>query len=216
MKKNIVDYYALLMMILFILYNLVLNNLKIGGFLYQIFMICLIISNIIILIKFRKRIMFKELIVIVYFFTWLLLSKNCLQCIFSISSMITLIIIGFMESNFIKIISILIVIFFVIFAMPLFFVYLLAFGTSISEEQGRNDIYENMHYFCENDFEVYAYSAGAMDRFHYSVGKHYEFLDVDDIIYISYNERNEVTKGEYDDFLTNHKCKLVGDINGSK
>ena len=39
MKKNIVDYYAFLMMILFILYNLVLNNLKIGGFLYQIFMI---------------------------------------------------------------------------------------------------------------------------------------------------------------------------------
>lgn len=216
MKKKIIDYYALIMMILFIVYNLILKDLKIGGLLYQIFMFVLIILNLIILIKFRKRIKLKGLIIVIYFFIWMLLSKNALQCAFGISSMITLIIIGFLESNFIKVMSILITLFFAVFSMPLLFVYLLAFGTGISEESDRNYIYDDMHYFCDNNYEVYSYSAGAMDRFHYSIGKHYEFLDIDDIIYISYNERNEVSQEEYENYLNTHKCKLVGDVNGSK
>ena len=216
MKKNIIDYYALVMMILFIIYNIILRDLKVGGLLYQVFMIFLIILNIILLIKFRKRIKFKGLIIVIYFFIWFLFSKNALQCFFAISNMIILITIGFMESNFIKVISILITLFFAVFSMPLFFLYLLAYGTGISEESGRNDIYDDMHYFCENNYEVYSYSAGAMDRFHYSIGKHYEFLDINGIIYISYNERNEVSQKEYDNYLNTHKCKLVGDVNGSK
>ena len=68
MKKIIIDYYALIMMILFIIYNIILKDLKIGGLLYQIFMIALIVLNIIILIKFRKRIKLKGLIIVVYFF----------------------------------------------------------------------------------------------------------------------------------------------------
>ena len=55
-----------------------------------------------------------------------------------------------------------------------------------------------------------------MDRFHYSIDKHYDFLNIDGIIYISYNERNEVGKNEYNEYLNTHKCKLTGDINGSK
>ena len=216
MKKNIIDYYALVMMILFIIYNIILRDLKVGGLLYQVFMIFLIILNIILLIKFRKRIKFKGLIIVIYFFIWFLFSKNALQCFFAISNMIILITIGFMESNFIKVISILITLFFAVFSMPLFFLYLLAYGTGISEESGRNDIYDDMHYFCENNYEVYSYSASAMDRFHYSIGKHYEFLDINGIIYISYNERNEVSQKEYDNYLNTHKCKLVGDVNGSK
>ena len=100
--------------------------------------------------------------------------------------------------------------------MPLFFIYILAFGTDLSEEQEKSDIYDKMHYFCDNNYEVYAYSAGAMDRFHYSIGKHYEFLDINDIIYISYNERNEVSQKEYNEYLKTHKCKLVGEANGFK
>lgn len=216
MRENIIDYYALIMMILFIIYNIILRNLKIGGLLYQIFMIVLIVLNITILIKFRKRIKLKGLIIVIYFFIWFLFSKNALQCLFGISNIITLIAIGFMESNFIKIISIPITLFFVVSSMPLLFIYLLTYGTGISEESGRNDIYDDMHYFCENNYEAYSYSAGAMDSFHYSIGKHYEFLNIDGIIFISYNERNEVSQEEYNNYLNTHKCKLVGDVNGSK
>lgn len=216
MKKNIIDYYALIMMILFIIYNTIFKDLKIGGLLYQIFMVVLIVLNITILMKFRKRIKLKGLIIVIYFVIWFIFSKNTLQCFFAISNMIILIAIGFMESNFIKVLSILIGLFFVVFSMPLFFAFLLTYGTGISEESGRNDVHDDMHFYCENNYEVYSYSAGAMDRFHYSVGKHYEFLDIDGIIYISYNERKEVSQEEYNNYLNTHKCKLVGDVSGSK
>lgn len=215
MKKFLIDYYALVMMSLFIIYNLILDNLKISGLIYQVFMVILIVTNIIILIIFRKDIKCKSLIIVVYFFLWLF-SKNTLQCVFGISSMITLIVIGFLGSNFIKLLSILITIFFATFSMPLFFSYLLVFGTNVNEEKERNDIYDSAHYYCENNYEVYSYSAGAMDGFHYSIGKYYEFFDIDGILSISYSERNEVSREEYNNYLNTHHCKLVGDIHESE
>ena len=135
---------------------------------------------------------------------------------FYFSNIIVLIGIGLIDSMFMRIFAIIIGLIVSIFFLPLFFIFLLCFGTSMSEESGRNDIYEDMHYYCENNYEVYSYSAGAMDRFHYSIGKHYEFLDIDGIIYISYNERNEKTQDEYEAYLETHNCELVGDKNGSK
>ena len=200
---------------LYLIYNITLNSLKIGGLLYQIIMIIIIIVNAIILIIFRKDIRYKEVVCVIYFFTWLF-SKNISQCFFYFSNIIVLIGIGLIDSMFMRIFAIIIGLIVSIFFLPLFFIFLLCFGTSMSEESGRNDIYEDMHYYCENNYEVYSYSAGAMDRFHYSIGKHYEFLDIDGIIYISYNERNEVSQEEYNNYLNTHKCKLVSDVNGSK
>lgn len=215
MRKNFIDYYALVMLVLFIIYNLFLESLKIYGLLYQIFMFALIIVNAIILIVFRKRIKYKTLIITVYLLIWLF-SKNTLQCFFAFSNIILLCITGFMEKHSIKIISVLVVIFGYIFFLPLFFAFLLAFGTGLDEESGMNDIYDDMHYYCDNNYEVYSYSAGAMDSFHYSIGKHYEILNISGIINISYNERNEKTQDEYEAYLETHNCKLVGDKNGSK
>ena len=213
MRKNFIDYYALVMLVLFIIYNLFLESLKIYGLLYQIFMFALIIVNAITLIIFRKRIKYKTLIIIVYLLIWLF-SKNILQCFFAFSNIILLCITGFMEKHSIKIISVLIVIFGYIFFLPLFFAFLLAFGTGLDEESGMNDIYDDMH--CDNNYEVYSYSAGAMDSFHYSIGKHYEILNISGIINISHNERNEKTHDEYEACLETHNCELVGDKNGSK
>lgn len=215
MKKNLINYYAIIMLGLYLIYNITLNSLKIGGLLYQIIMIIIIIVNAIILIIFRKDIRYKEVVCVIYFFTWLF-SKNISQCFFYFSNIIVLIGIGLIDSMFMRIFAIIICLIVSIFFLPLFFIFLLCFGTSMSEESGRNDIYEDMHYYCENNYEVYSYSAGAMDRFHYSIGKHYEFLDIDGIIYISYNERNEVSQEEYNNYLNTHKCKLVSDVNGSK
>lgn len=213
MKKILLNYFAVIILILFIIYNFIFYNLKIGGLLYQIFMINLIIANIFTLVKCKKDIKCKSLVIIIYFFIWLF-SKNYFQCFFALSTMITLIIIGFMESNFIKVISILMLLFFIRFWVPILFICLLLFGTEINEEKGINHIFDDMHYYCENNFEVYSYSLGAMDSFHYSIGKHYEFLSIDDIIYISYNKRNEVSKEDYDNYLKSHSCRLVSDKDG--
>lgn len=215
MKKYFIDYYAVIMVVLFGVYNLILDELIIGGLLYRVFMVGLIIGNVIILILFRKDIKYKSLVIIIYLLIWLF-SNNILQCFFAFSNIMMLCGIGFMESHLIKIISLLIVINIFLFFLPLSIAFLLVFGTSLDDQKGRNDIYSDMHYYCDNNYEVYAYSAGAMDSFHYSIGKYYNILDIDDIIYISFNERNEKTQAEYENFLENHDCKLVGDNNGFK
>lgn len=215
MKKYLIEYYAVIMLILFITYNLVLENLKIYGLLYQYFMTILIITNAITLIIFRKRVKYKSLVIIIYSLIWLY-SKNTLQCFYGFSNIIMLCIIGFMENYLIKIITVLLSIFVFIFFVPLFFIFLIAFGTNLDKEKEINDIYDDTHYYCDNNYEVYSYSTGAMDKFHYSIGKHYEILNIDGIINISYNERNENTHKEYETYLKSHNCKLVGDKNGAK
>ena len=215
MKSSLINYSAAIMMVLFIIYNLILDSLRIGGLLYQIIMFILIAISIIISIKFRKSMKWKCSIIIVYFLVWLC-GKDALQCLFGISSMVTLIVAGFMENHFIKVIAILITIFFVVFSVPLFLIPLLFWGIGFTDGNERSNIYADMYYYCDDNYEVYSYSAGAMDRFHYNIGKHYEFLNIDGIIYISYNERNEVSKEQYDSYLKEHNCSLVGDINGSE
>ena len=213
MKKILINYYALIIMLLFLIYNLLLRNLVITGIMYHLFMIILIISNIILLLKLKKEIKCKSIAIIVFFIVWIF-SKDIYGVIFGISSMITLISIGFMESNLIKVISIIITIIISIVALPLFYLFILVFALSGGSRD--NQIYEDTHYYCNNT-EIYSYSAGAMDSFHYSIGKHYVILDFNDIIYISYNkQRNEVSQKEYSEYLKIHKCKLVGDVNGFK
>lgn len=215
MKKNLINYYAISMLVLYLFYNIVLNSLKIYGLLYQIIMIVIIIVNALILIIFRKDIKYKKAICIIYFFTWLF-SKNMLQCLFNFSNIFVLLGTGLIDSKLMRIFVITVVLIVYRTYYFLFLVFILWFGTGLNEEIERGDIYEDMHYYCENDYEVYSYSAGAMDKFHYSIGKHYEILDIDGIICISYNNRNEVSQGEYNNYLNTHRCKVIGDVNGSK
>ena len=107
-------------------------------------------------------------------------------------------------------------IFVYIFSLPLLFIYLLTFGTTLDSEKEIKDIYSDTHYYCDNNYEIYSYSAGAMDSFHYSIGKHYEILNINGIITIAYRKRHEKTQDEYETFLENHNCKLAGDKNGFK
>ena len=215
MKKNLIEYYAVIIMILFVVYNLILENLKINGLIYQIFMVLLIVVNLIILIIFRKKIEYKNLVIVVYFFIWGY-SKNILQCFFDFSNIIVLCLIGFTESKLTKFITLSIVIFVCMFFHLILFIFLLSFGTSLNEERGMNDIYENTHYYCDNNYEVYSFSGGVFDSFHYSVGKHFDILIINDIINISYRERKVKTKEEYELYLKTHNCVLAGDINGIK
>lgn len=211
MKKIFIQYYAIVMLVLFIVFNILLGSLRIGGLIYQLFMFVTLGINVLVLIRFKNEIQYKGLVPIVYFLL-LLFSKDSLQFIFAISSMVTLIVIGFMQSNFIKIIALVFVSLFVILSyLPLSF-FLLTFMI-LDNGKERNDIYEDTHYYCENHFEAYSYSAGATDSFHYSIGKHYEIIDLDDILYITYNKRNETSQQEYENYIKNYNCILVGDQN---
>lgn len=178
-------------------------------------MIALIFLNIYILIKFRKEIKFKNLIITVYFFTCLLLSKDVLQWVFSYTSMVTLTIFEFMKSNIAKLIAIILVTIIATFFILLFFAFSILFLVICLLLSGNYNIIYGTHYYCEKNYEIYAYSSGALGIAHYNIGKHYEFLDIDGIIYIYYSERNEVSEKDYYNFLKNYECRLVSDNYGS-
>lgn len=211
--KKITNYYPLIMMIIFIIYNIILENIKIGGVVYNVFMIIMIILNSFILILFRKNIKLKGLIITFYFFTWLIISKNLFQCFFALSTLIILIVVGFKESNYIKVMAFFVPSVFILLSFPILLVFVLAFGNG--EERGLGDIYIDSHYICKNNYEAYAFSK-AMDGYGYSIGKYYDFYKKGDIIYIKYSERNEVSYQKYNNYIKKNGCKLAGDINGLK
>lgn len=211
MSNKIINYYVIFMIILFVIFNLILVNLKVCGMLYKVLIFLLIIINSVILILFRKRIKYKTLIILLYVLL-LFFSKDLMQCMFALSNIIILCVIGFLESHVIKIISILITLFISIY-LPLYFIILIIFGSSLDN---KNNIYEDTHYYCNNHYEIYIYSSGAMDSSHYIIGVHYELLNIDDIINITYRKGNEVSLKEYSDYLNKNNCKLVGENNGFK
>ena len=118
--KKLINNYGVIVLALFLIYNIILNNLIIGGLVYKIIMIILIFTNSIILIVHRKDIEYKEIICVIYLLTWLF-SKNALQCYFNFSNIIVLCAIGFIESKFIKVFSIIISLLIIVFFLPLYF-----------------------------------------------------------------------------------------------
>lgn len=209
MKKFINKFYLIITLLLFLLYNIILTDLTITGLLYQIIMIGLIALNTEIILN-NEDIKYKEITIILYSLTWLY-SKNIYQCLFALTTILLLIIKRFKKSLLIKILTIILFTITGLLFLPLFFIILLLFGT-----KERQDIYESTHYYCKNNYEAYAYSAGAMDSFHYSIGKYYEIINIDGIITICYSKRNETTFEEYEEFINNNDCELVGEKNESK
>ena len=209
MKSFFIKHYSVFILLSYILYNHLLYNVKIGGLLYQITMIGVIIINTYELIKNKKELKDNSICILIFFVT-LSLSKNVFQHLFNISNIITLIIIECKKRNIFVIIISIIIILLHIFCPLIFLLFI--FDGDINEEREISDICEEMHYYCDNNYEAYAYSEGAMDRFHYSVGKHYEILNIKGLIYIRYSERNEVTFDEFQEIIKNHNGKLVGEI----
>ena len=173
MKRFLIKYYALIVLILFVIVNVILKSLKMGGLIYQIMITLLIIFNIITLITYRKEIKFKSGCAIVSFLLSFLFFKNIWQFLFSISNTCILIILGTIENKYMRIVTA-IMIGLIIGNLKYFFtliIIIIIYGAV--NERGFNDIYEEMHYYCDNNYEAYAYSAGAMDKYHYSIGKYY-------------------------------------------
>lgn len=210
MKKILIHNYGILIMILFIINNTVLVDLHVQGVLYIFIMALIILLNILIIIKYKKEIKYKSLIIIS--FLLMLFSKDIYNLVFYITNIITFIVVGISESKINQITIILVGVIFAVFhPVILLYIFIVILGLN-----DNSSIYEEMHYHCENNYNVYAYSGGAMDQFHYNISKYYEVLNVYDIITIIYDKRNETSYEEYNNYIKNHNCKLVGETHGSK
>ena len=200
MKKSFINYYSIIILLFYVIYNCILSTIKIGGLLYQIFMITIIIANIIALLKFNKQIKFKKTCFIVFFITFVF-GKNIFHLLFCLSSIITICILEYSsKSIFFKIISTIISILFLI--ISLFFFLIL--GT---KDRGIIGIDEYQHYICENHYEAYAFSTGASSNFHYYVGKYYEIIKPE-LLYIRYSRYNSTSKEDYINTVKKYNGKL--------
>lgn len=207
MKKILIDYYAVIMLILFIIYNVFLRNLMISGLLYKLVMFIIILANIFVLVKYRNRIKYKSFIIIAYFLLSLIIAKSMMQYLFGFLSMLVLILTGISKSKMIKVITVIMVICFIFIYKLYFLVLAFSLGLNDDEDYMVNRIYEDMHYYCDKGYEVYAYSAGAFDSYHYSVTKNYVILRIDKVINIVYMKSEDITYEEYEKYIKNNNCQ---------
>ncbi|MDE5539538.1 MAG: hypothetical protein K2J20_03530, partial [Bacilli bacterium] len=167
MKKIFISYYAVAILVIFIIRNILLANLIISGLLYNVFMLIFLVLDYLIIRKYKNIIKWKIGIIILSFFL-LIFSQDIFQLLFILSNMIILMGSGYLESRLLRIVTIVflglsLVLLLLILSSPFIlwiFIYSLFLNTN------GNDIYEDMHYYCENNIEVYAYSSGAMDKYH--------------------------------------------------
>lgn len=206
MKKVLINYYLIFVFILFVIFNFTFYDFKVKGLLYTFLYDLLFILNIVIIVRNRKSIKLK-VFVMAWYLLILIFCKDIYYISFDIVNAVLLGIMGILEKGLARVFSA-IILGEVLFFSPYIFLMLLFVSG--------NDIYEDTHYYCNDDYEIYSYSGGAFDGFHYIIGKHYEFINIDGIIEVNYSEKNEVSKEEYDVFLKDYNCKLVGDEGGNK
>lgn len=206
---RLIKYYGIILVISSFLSNTLFSFIIISGKLYQMCMFIFIILNMIILLKHNEEIVYKEICVSILI-VLTLLSKNIINVYFVLSSIFILLVVCFKKSLYIKILSISIILFIMLFFFPIMFVFLLNFNGAYDGNKNRSHIYDDMRVVCGNT-EAYASSLGAMDRFHYYMGNYYEIVKIDDIINIVLSFSHEVNQDEYENFIKSDKCKLVSD-----
>lgn len=207
--KKLIKYYSLILTILLFLNNVLLASLSVKGILYKIIMYFLIIINIFMLLEYRDSIKYKKVSLIMLFLL-IITAKNALNLYFILTFIFILLVIGFKESIFIKIVSICSIVFGALFFYPIICVHILAFGIrSLDEPLLESEIYEDTHYLCNDSTEVFVASAGAFDKFHYYKGNFYKIINIDDIININIRFSHETSEDKYEEEIKNNKCVLV-------
>jgi hypothetical protein len=159
----IIKYYLLIIFIYFLVFNVFVNGLVVDGILYYIFMILLNIFNVYFIIKKNKYFKFKNSLYILLLLN-IIFCKNIFYVILLLNTIILLTILNFKDNRVIPILSIICSTIVILnIQIILFMVFLTVLNT--------NEIYEDSHYYCNNNYKIYSYSAGAMDSLHYSIVK---------------------------------------------
>jgi len=202
-EKIFKEYYLVCILIYFVIFNIINTDLIVKGILYYLFLIKLIIATIAIIIKYNNTLKYKE-VLYPFFLINIIFSKNIFYAILLIITFILITILNFEIMDSIKKYSIIFSIISVI-TIPI-----IAFVVILSSIFNINNIYENTHYYCDN-YEIYMHSAGAMDSYHYTVIKRYEFIKLNNIIEIVYNKYVGNEREDYENILNNKECILVSE-----
>lgn len=208
MKKILTEYYAIFVFGIFLLCNIIFKDIHISGTIYEYFMYFIIGLNAIFLTSFRQKMKYCNFVIIAYIVFYIILwmySKNVFQFAFGLSNMLILIVISSFYNIKSRTISFIILILGVLY-FPI--VTFIAFGMIlfISEKEPRRHIYPEMHYYCDDDIEVYAFSGGATDSYHYNLDHRFEFKITHDLNLI-FTYRKSLDGDTYSNYIYEHDCK---------
>lgn len=200
------DYYLIILFFIVEILNLLKTyNIVIQGLIFDLFLIALTILSIIVIIKYNDSLKYKRLILPLYVIFFIIGDKlflnNLLYTALMVIPIVFIIALNFHKDNFIEMSGIIAITVTVILFPLLFFLHDLS-------PTDRNNIYEDTHYQC-GEYEIFSYSAGAMDSYHYAVVKKHKYIDFGNILEIWYDEYIGDTELEYEMILNSNVCYLI-------
>ena len=201
MNKKTLYIYIIGMLICYILYNYIFKNILIGGVLYRILMILLIIFNSIHLIQNKEHIDNKVSIIIVIYIFMLFSSRNLFQFLFNLSNIIILIIIEKQRKLFTKT-----SLYFIVGSIYFFsFLVLLRIPSLVKNYKSDFTRLEPKRYYkCKNNMEAYIISLPSIngnDEYYY-IGSINNILDINYFFIINTNTK-EVNYNEFYNYIDN-------------
>jgi len=210
MKIKFIKNYLIYLVIFLASITILSYRIKIEGYLSKekfkyIFWIILTIINFYILAKNKNNFQNKKIFTLFFILELLFLPKNLPQTIFYIQTLITT-----LQENIKEIIL-------TIFCIIIVFISTLL-GTISSIFKSMP--YEDTHYICSNkliEYETYAHSKGAMDKYHYYTSKSLKIIDLGDIIKVKIILSENATREKYEEFIEKYpkkySCTYMGDEN---
>ena len=199
-KKNLYIY-MISMLICYMSYNYFIKNILIGGLLYRILMILLIIFNSMYLIQNKEHIDNKVSIIIVIYIFMLFSSRNLFQFLFNLSNIIILIIIEKQRKLFTKT-----SLYFIVGSIYFFsFLVLLRIPSLVKNYKSDFTRLEPKSYYkCKNNMEAYILSSPSVigSEEDYFIGNINEKLDINYLFIINTNTK-EVNYNEFYNYIDN-------------
>lgn len=201
MNKKTLYIYIIGMLICYILYNYIFKNILIGGLLYRILMILLIIFNSMHLIQNKEHIDNKVSIIIVIYIFMLFSSRNLFQFLFNLSNIIILIIIEKQRKLFTKT-----SLYFIVGSIYFFsFLVLLRIPSLVKNYKSDFTRLEPKSYYkCKNNMEAYIISLPSINgnEEYYYIGSINSILDINYFFIINTNTK-EVNNNKFNNYIDN-------------
>lgn len=200
MKQKIQKFYLFLPAILYIAARS--SHFYLNGTFGVIIGVALALANIFGIFMFRKKIVCPA-ISLILFILFFLMAKSQSELSFAVTMVLGITIVFFKKA---QVVVTAVASFLFLFFSPLLFFTLLIILPVLD---GSDMIYPETHYYTDDGRELFVYSAGAMDGFHYCVGRGFEIIDLGQTLKFYYRDVQSVNKHEYEQVKGTANCTLA-------
>lgn len=200
--SKVLPYYLGIQLFFFILLNIRLKNLVVSGIFYIIAIVVLHVMHLVLLVWKNETLKWKGGFYCLFLFC-IIFSKNIFHFIFLLNTIIVLSLLNLKRNRTMQVVLI------VLISMILLNSHLIFFSL-LFVTFNQDGIYEDTHYLCDEKYEIYIHSAGAMDSFHYTIIQKENLINLNNLLKIGYNKPIGNTLEQYNQTLKQYTCRRVG------